>query len=182
MCIRDSATHAYGLNARDVVAGSYEHDRNPLGILTTSAYLWNERDGFTTFDAPQATGGLTIAWGVNRAGDAVGVYADAASIYHGFVRDRRGEIRTHDRPGSPYTQLMGINDRGDVVGFYQDPADFILKGFVVQGGKPASVSPPDAALGSYPYRIANDGRIVGWYIDANGAVLGFLATPEPGSE
>jgi len=169
-------TRAYGLNDFDRVVGAYDHDRNELGILTTSAYLWSQRSGYTTFDAPGAAG-LTIAWGVNKALVAVGVYADAALIYHGFVRARDGSVTTLDYPGSPYTQLMGINDRGDIVGFYQDPADYVLKGFLYRGGEFQPVSPPDAAYGSYPYRITNDGRIVGWYIDGSGRVSSFLATP-----
>jgi len=174
------ATHAYSLNDFDVVAGAYEHDRNELGILTTSAFLWDQRNGYTTFDAPGATGGLTIAWGIGKSNVTVGVYADADYVYHGFIRSRDGSLTTVDYPGSPYTQLMGINDQGDIVGFYQDPADYVLKGFIYRKGEFQPVSPPDAIYGSYPYRITNDGRIVGWYIDADGHVLSFLATPAAG--
>ena len=169
-------TQAYALNDRDVVVGAYEHDPDPLGILTTSAFAWNARTGYRVFDAPGAAG-LTVAWGVNRAGAVVGVYADADAIYHGFVRAPDGRLRTVDFPGSPYTQLMGINTRGDVVGFYQDPTDLILKGFVLRGDRFERVGPADAVNGSYPYRITDDGRIVGWYLDANWRSIGFVATP-----
>jgi len=170
------ATHAYALSDRDVVVGGYDHDPNEFGILTTSAFAWSKADGYAGFDAPDAAG-LTIAWGVNRAGTIVGVYMDADAIYHGFVRTAHGDMRTLDVDGSPYTQLMGINTRGDIVGFYQDPADFILKGFVQYAdGEFVPVSPADAANGSYPYRITDDGRIVGWYMDANYRTIGFLAT------
>jgi hypothetical protein len=170
------ATHAYGLNDRDVVVGAYEHDPDPLGILTTSAFAWTADQGFRTFDAPGAAG-LTIAWGVGRAGTVVGVYMDARSTYHGFIRTPDGAVRTVDYPGSPYTQLMGLNGRGDVVGFYQDPDDLVLKGFVLRGGRFEPVAPAGAANGSYPYRITDDGRIVGWYMDAHWRTIGFLATP-----
>jgi len=170
------ATHAYALNDTDTVVGAYEHDPNQLGIATTSAFAWSGSQGYKTFDVPGAAG-LTIAWGVNRAGTAVGVYIDAEFFYHGFVRTRSGLVKTVDYPGSPYTQLMGINGRGDIVGFYQDPADFILKGFVYQDGKFTPIAPAGAANGSYPYRITDDGRIVGWYLDGNYRSIGFLATP-----
>jgi hypothetical protein len=172
------ATHAYALNDRDLVVGGYEHDPNPLGIATTSAFAWHAGEGYRSFDVPGAAG-LTIAWGVGRAGTTVGVYIDARGVYHGFVRTPAGKVTTIDYPGSPYTQLMGINDRGDVVGFYQDPADFILKGFVLRAGKFVPIAPEGATNGSYPYRITNDGRIVGWYMDANYRTIGFLATPAP---
>lgn len=169
-------TRAYALNDLDLVAGAYDHDPDEHGILTTSAFTWSRRDGYRTFDAPAAAG-LTVAWGVNVEGAIVGVYMDAESVYHGFLRTRDGSMKTIDYPGSPYTQLMGINDRGDVVGFYQDPSDYILKGFVLRAGKFVPVGPADAANGSYPYRITDDGRVLGWYMDSNYRVIGFLATP-----
>jgi len=170
------ATQAYALNDRDVVVGAYEHDPDRLGIATTSAFAWSAGQGFRTFDVPGADR-FTVAWGVDRAGTTVGVFIDAQSVYHGFIRSRDGAVRTVTYPGSPYTQLMGINARGDVVGFYQDPADFILKGFVLRNGRFEPVSPEGAVNGSYPYRITDDGRIVGWYIDANSRTIGFIATP-----
>jgi hypothetical protein len=171
------ATHAYALSDRDLVVGGYEHDPNQFGILATSAFAWSKADGYLGFDAPGAAG-LTIAWGVNAAGTMVGVYMDAGAIYHGFVRGPDGTVRTVDVAGSPYTQLMGINEGGDIVGFYQDPADFILRGFVLHpDGRFVVVAPPDSTNGSYPYRITDDGRIVGWYLDANYRTMGFLATP-----
>ena len=171
-------TAAYALNNADTVVGSYDHDPNPFGILTTSGFLWHRSGGFTTFDAP-GSAGLTVAWGINANEVVVGVYADANSVYHGFVRAADGTVTTVDVPGSPYTQLMGINTRGDIVGFYQDPADFVLKGFVLRGGQFEPIVPPGASFGSYPYRITDDGRVVGWMIDEQGLVRGFLGTPTP---
>lgn len=169
-------TLAYGLSDRDMVSGSYDHSPNELGILTTSAYLWSQTGGYTLFDAPSAAG-LTIAWGVNKSGTAVGVYMDAAYVYHGFVRPANGNIVTLDYPGSPYTQLTGINDRGDIVGFYQDPSDWQLKGFVYKDGQFIPITPPNAALGTAPCRITNDGRVVGWYVNGDDLVRSFMATP-----
>jgi hypothetical protein len=170
-------TYAYGLNDDDVVVGAYDHDPDPLGILRTSGYVWSTADGFTTFDAPGATGRLTIAWDVNTAGTAVGVYADEALVYHGFVRMADGRFTTIDVTGAPYTQLMGINAQGHIVGFYQDPNDWTIKGFVYRHGRFELLSPPDGALGVYPYRITEDGRVVGWTMDSQGLTRGFLATP-----
>jgi hypothetical protein len=170
------ATQAYALNDRDVVVGAYEHDPDRFGIATTSAFAWTADKGFRTFDVPGAAG-LTIAWGVDRAGATVGVYIDAQSVYHGFIRTHEGKVRTVTYPGSPYTQLMGVNASGEVVGFYQDPDDLVLKGFVLRGGRFVPVAPEGAVNGSYPYRITDDGRIVGWYVDANWRTIGFIATP-----
>lgn len=172
------STQAYALSDNGLVAGSYLHEPDALGIARTTAFVWQAQAGYRHFDVPGAAG-LTMAWGVNRAGTVVGVYADADSLYHGFVRTRSGQVRTLDYPGSPYTQLMGINGRGDIVGFYQDPKDFILRGFVYRDGRFTRVGPEDAVNGSYPYRIADDGRVVGDYLDANYRSIGFVATPTP---
>jgi hypothetical protein len=174
-------TTAYALNDFDVVTGSYDHDPDEHGIVTTSAFTWSARHGYRTFDAPGAAG-LTVGWGLDLQGTVVGVYMDAASVYHGFVRKHDGQVQTVDYPGSPYTQLMGINERGDIVGFYQDPSDYILKGFVLRAGKFMPVRPADAVNGSYPYRITDDGHVVGWYMDSNYRVSGFVATPTRGAD
>jgi len=79
--------------------------------------------------------------------------------------------------GSVSTSSSGINERGDIVGFYQDPVDFILRGFVDRGGRFTGVAPPGAVNGAYPYRITNDGRIVGFGLDANYRSIGFVASP-----
>lgn len=171
-------TQAFALSDNGLVAGSFLHDPNELGIARTTAFVWQAQAGFRRFDIPGAAG-LTIAWGINRAGTVVGVYADADSVYHGFVRTRSGQVRTLDYPGSPYTQLMGINERGDIVGFYQDPVDFILRGFAWRDGQFSRVGPVEGVNGSYPYRITNDGRVVGYYQDANYRSIGFVATPVP---
>jgi hypothetical protein len=38
---------------------------------------------FTSFDFPGATS--TLAWGINSAGQIVGIYRDADAIPHGFL-------------------------------------------------------------------------------------------------
>jgi len=169
-------TRVDALNNLDTVVGSYDHDPNEYGILTTTGFLWTEGGGFVPFDAP-GSAGLTIPWGLNKAGTAVGVYTDADLVYHGFVRSADGSVATLDYPGSPYTQLMDINDKGDIVGFYQDPVDYYLKGFLYRAGQFIPVAPAEATQGSYPWRIAANGRIVGWYVNDEGLVRSFLATP-----
>ncbi|MCD2342186.1 hypothetical protein LRH25_17760 [Ideonella azotifigens] len=169
-------TRVDALNNLDTVVGSYDHDPDQYGILTTSGFLWTEAGGVVPFDAPGAVG-LTIPWGLNKAGTAVGVYIDADSVYHGFVRGAGGTVTTLDYPGSPYTQLMDINDSGDIVGFYQDPVDYIIRGFLYRAGKFIPVGPAEATQGAYPWRIAANGRIVGWYANDQGLVNSFLATP-----
>ncbi len=167
-------TYAYSINDKRQVAGSYNH-RDGAGIaVTTSAFLYDAARGYRRFDAPDA-GGLTIAWGLNNRGVAVGVYADRGFAYHGFVRRPNGTISSFDVPGSTYTQLMGLNDRGDIVGLYQDTAGAV-RGFCQCNGRFVPLQPTADTEMTYPYNIDNAGRIVGWFIASSGT-YGFIATP-----
>jgi uncharacterized membrane protein len=167
-------TYAYSINNKDQIAGSYTHRKGGSIFVTTSAFRYDAARGYRRFDAPDASG-LTIAWGLNNSGIAVGVYADREFIYHGFVRRPDGTISRFDVPGSPYTQLMGLNDRGDIVGLYQDSAGAI-RGFCQCDGRFVPLQPTADTEMTYPYNIDNNGRIVGWFI-SNTGTYGFVATP-----
>ena len=84
------------------------------------AYLL--RDGeFIPFDAPGSR--FTAGWDINPSGEAVGVYQDASSRFHGFVVDPLWNFTTLDFPGGVATRAFGINARGDVVGSYVDTSN-----------------------------------------------------------
>src|SRR5437667_4125342 len=58
---------------------------------------------FTTFDAPGAgTGNAqgTFAVSINPAGAITGYYADANSVFHGFLRASDSNMTTFDAPGA----------------------------------------------------------------------------------
>ena len=82
-----------------------------LGLgLSASA---NERGTcFITFDAPGAGTGPfqgTLPEAINPAGAIAGLYLDASSLYHGFLRDPDGALTTIDVPGARQTFPYGIN-------------------------------------------------------------------------
>lgn len=79
-------------------------------------YLFNG-SRFTPFEVPGAT--FTAAWDVNPAGVVVGVYRDAAGLFHGFTYDGQSFGRV-DMPGATATRVFGINASGDLVGAYVD--------------------------------------------------------------
>lgn len=75
---------------------------------------------FTTVEVPAAQ--RTVASGINRAGDVVGNYADAAGVVHGFLL--RGNVfTTLDYPGAVLTEARGIDDDGEIVGTYRLPGE-----------------------------------------------------------
>ena len=66
---------------------------------------------------------FTAGWDINPSGEAVGVYQDASSRFHGFVVDPLWNFTTLDFPGGVATRAFGINARGDVVGSYVDTSN-----------------------------------------------------------
>ncbi len=68
---------------------------------------------FATFDAPGATS--TDAYGINDAGQIVGVFHDAGGKTHGFSRTPGGIFTTIDPPGATETYASGINGAGQIV-------------------------------------------------------------------
>jgi uncharacterized membrane protein len=63
---------------------------------------------------------FTVAFGINNAGQIVGLFSDATGG-HGFFRDSGGLFTTLDVPGRP-TFALGINDAGQIVGDFNDAA------------------------------------------------------------
>src|ERR1022692_4331945 len=68
---------------------------------------------------------------INAEGEIAGEYADAAYVFHAFVRDPGGLITTFDAPGAgvgPYqgtfvSSADGLNAEGAVSGFYLDSSN-----------------------------------------------------------
>jgi hypothetical protein len=61
---------------------------------------------------------LTVAVGINNAGQISGYFQDAAG-YHGFFNNG-GVFSTIDVEGATATYAEGINNSGDIVGYYVD--------------------------------------------------------------
>src|SRR3954454_4297257 len=109
---------------------------------------------FTQIDVPGAA--LTNAFGINNAGQIVGIFANSTGPLHGFI-DTGGIFTQIDVLGADMTVPNGINDAGEVVGYFGNP------GFLYSGGSftqiHGPVSPP---LATVPTGINNAGQIVGY--------------------
>jgi len=127
---------------------------------------------FATLDVPGAQ--VTEAFGINQAGQIVGVYQlVVGGVLHGFLLDVDGTYTTIDVPGATFTLALGINDAGQIVGYYSNPA---IHGFVLDvDGSYTTLDVPGGS-GTQAYRINSLGQIVGQYA-AGGRIHGFLATP-----
>jgi uncharacterized membrane protein len=109
---------------------------------------------------------FTMVNGVNRAGDIVGLYRDAASTHgHGFLR-RDGKFTSIDYPGAESTAANGIGASGDIVGQYSLPdTPNVAHGFVLtKQGRFTSVNVP-GHVNTVAVRLLPDGTILGCYHD-----------------
>jgi hypothetical protein len=92
-----------------------------LLIVGASRYGTAQSGTFVEFDPPGSLG--TTAYGINSAGTVAGVYYDATSTFHGFLRDSSGNFTIVDEPDAAPgdylgTTVLAINDSGEVAGWY----------------------------------------------------------------
>lgn len=100
----------------------------------------------------------TQFWGVNDAGDIVGIYRASNGSRHGLLYSN-GVFQTLDVPGGVTTFPKGINNQGKIVGYYLD-AIGIAHGFVYQSGQFTTV---DYSLGvnTFLYSVNDLGDVAG---------------------
>jgi hypothetical protein len=111
------------------VSGTFPTSINDSGWI--AGYYWGGTvpgyHGFlrspqiTTLDVPGAGTGQTQgtkALSINNTGQIAGVYIDAQSVQHGFVRDASGNYTTIDVPGGVSVTNVFINQSGVIAGTY----------------------------------------------------------------
>jgi hypothetical protein len=188
----DQGTFPFSINASGVITGHYTDGSN----LSHGFVCTNPCTTSTPFVAPLAstTGGSslfvgTVPLSINAAGVITGIYSDASSLFHGFVRAANGTITAIDAPGAatsgmfPGTFTGAINAAGDIGGLYFDTSN-VIHGFVrsANGTITAFEDPSEAAgAGSFHGTLAISmnaaGAATGGYFDALGVFHGFVRTP-----
>ncbi|MGB2592326.1 MAG: chitobiase/beta-hexosaminidase C-terminal domain-containing protein [Candidatus Acidiferrum sp.] len=132
----------------------------------------------------------TLAVGLDSSGDIAGIYTDANSVFHGYVRAANGTITTFDVTGAgttglfPGTVPVNINGAGDITGLYED-ANGLNHGFFRSGSTGTITAPLDAPgastsgmiAGTVGFGVNSGGNIVGTYADTSGTFHGFVTTP-----
>jgi hypothetical protein len=170
-----------GINASGTTAAGYS-STNPAGNTLQKAYTVSGGPSFaspvfTDINALLPANVNSQATGVNNAGTVVGFYMPTATTSLGFL-DLAGVISTIDPFGSTMTAALGIDNIGnEIVGFETDAMGF-QHGYVDISGVPSVFDPPGST--STTINGVNDqGQIVGFFTDANGNTIGFVATPVP---
>ena len=195
-CTGNGAEGCYGsggsnINAFGFVVGGYE-DNN--GNFVHHDFVRSPDGKLKTFDVPgagtgsyQGTGCPGCSAGLNQLGAIAGIYIDANSVQHGFLRSPNGKFATFDAPdagtgsgqgtGCPSDCSVSLNDWGAITGTYID-ANFNYHGYLrTPKGTVATVDPPGSVFTS-PSGINDSGAITGTYIDANGVYHGFVRIPD----
>jgi len=170
-------SEAFKINNRGDVVGAYVDDAG-----FSHGYLLSKSGNLTTIDFPTAAD--TYARGINDSGTVVGQWdlLDASGdvlIVHGFLWEN-GNFTQFDFPGAGDTYLFGINARGDLVGGW-DPAitSPLEHGFVCSKQDCSSFDVPiPGSAATQAADINARGQIAGAYLDASGAVHGFLKTED----
>jgi uncharacterized membrane protein len=126
---------------------------------------------YTQIDYPGAA--WTACYGINTAGDVVGVYVDTNNKYHGFHLSG-GVYTSIDYRGAHHTEASGINDLGQIVGWYKPDAGGVV-GYLydLQTQAFTKISYAGAKKLTQPLSINNDGIIVGIVFANNRILTGF---------
>jgi probable HAF family extracellular repeat protein len=120
-------------------------------------------------DFPNA--GLTVATGVNNAGDVVGIFGSSTSN-GGFVLSS-GVYTAITFPGA-FAFPDGINNRGQIVGALFHNLSSLDSGFLLQDGVFTTFAFPGSSSGSFATGINDAGEIVGTYFDSEGLHQSFV--------
>jgi uncharacterized membrane protein len=162
-------TSARGINNAGVIVGSYfAVDFKDDGFVF-------KRGGFTTAAVPGSDLNRGSLFGVNDAGEAVGIFQDAVTeVPYGYVRSPEGEVTVLPDPeqGASATTPVGINNRGTIVGSYLG-ADDNRHGFILRHGLLTTFDYPGQPR-TILTGINDSGTIVGIWISADGVSHGFL--------
>jgi hypothetical protein len=181
---------ASNINAFGVIAGGFEDNS---GNFVHHGFVRNVEGELKTFDVPEAgtgsyqgTGCPGCELGLNQLGAIAGIYSDANSVNHGFLRSANGKITTFDAPGAGTASYQGtgcfsdcpvsLNIWGAITGIYID-ANNVYHGYLRTPGGTFVTVDPLGSVGTLSFSINDLGAITGYYIDANNVYHGFLRIP-----
>jgi hypothetical protein len=182
---------AFNINAFGIIVGGFEDNS---GNFVGHGLIRYPDGTLKTFEAPgagtgsyQCTGCPGCALGFNQWGAIAGVYIDANSVQHGFLRSPDGEFTTFDVPGAGTGSYQGtgcpsdcptsLNDLGAIMGSYIDK-NGVLHGYLrTPKGKFVTVDPTGSVF-TWSSGMNDVGAVTGYYGDANNVYHDFLRIPD----
>jgi uncharacterized membrane protein len=159
-------------------------DPPPAAAGTTGHGFLADRGLLNAIDHPDATTvpatpngqAGTGTTGINDRGQVLGAYEGADRVVRPFVRDRWGRFaEIEDPPGaSKRDEYVDINNHGEIVGFYNDDQGGTTTGFLrTRRGRFTGIQVPGSQV-TGPLKLNDRRQVVGIYLDAGGALHGFL--------
>ncbi len=185
-------TTARAINSQGLVTGLRD-SVEPLTFL--AGFIHDPASGTFTDIVPSLA---TIAQGINGRDEVVGsaiFFAEddpcdsggpaGSVVRYGWLRNKQGDVR-YFRVNGLNTSARGLNDSGSIAGFTQDVATGEAVGFVTELAdaqcQAIAVSADSQvvfpnAIRTFPQSITNAGIVVGEYLDVDGSIRGFVASP-----
>jgi probable HAF family extracellular repeat protein len=162
-------TYARAIGPSNLITG---YSENPV-TGDTAGYIYDPIAATYTDISPPGSL-LTIAQGINAAGQVVGSAILSPGGAHAFLREPGGAI-TLFQIGSLRTYARGINDTGLIAGFTSPPAAASAQSFVGTSSGFETLMVPGSD-DTFAEGINNAGQVAGLY-HAGGVAHGFIATP-----
>jgi len=178
----NQGTYVNGITSTGAVAGWYIDGNN-----VNHGFISTLNGTIAKVDHPNASKGAgegTQIQAMNCVGATTGFYWDSSGNTHSFLRTAEGRMKAIDVPGAVWTQAVNINDFGTIQGLYGDSdgnQHYFLRG---AWGNYTYFDPPsnDVGVGMLGwgsfYGLNNAGAAVGWFLDANWVLRGWLRTPD----
>jgi hypothetical protein len=185
---------AAAINNAGAITGDYWVCSADLTSCSVHGFVRMPNGKYRVFDIPDAgpdgySGQGTFPQGINDLGEVSGLYGDANSVYHGFVRTALGSITTFDVPttctnANPPTACAfegtyagGINLVGTIVGSYYGE-DGVPHGFWrATNGSITTYDVPRKGYLTVPVSLNDWGQATGLAYDANFVTHGFYLVP-----
>jgi hypothetical protein len=158
-------TQLTGLNDRGVQVGFWSTQDNASGVDNSfGCYLMDGHFRSVNFPtADNMTPPVNQLLGVNDHDIAVGFYADAKGLDHGYRYDLATRtFTTVAVTGASSVVAAAINDYGSVAGFFSNPAG-ATEGFVLRPSGQVSVLDFPRATMTRALGVDNSGEVVGDY-------------------
>lgn len=183
----DLYTSWYGINDHGQIVGNHCIDPycapTPSGAIVGAAIHDLNTGRFERFELP-APYNWVGSVSINDRGDVVGQAStiDLATFtfttVHGFWRhpDGRLEILPAIRPDVVQYSANAINNRGDIVGSFVDPLTGNYRAFILSGGQYRPYDAVPAPGGTILTDISDQGRLLGYTLDAGARSTGPSST------
>jgi len=127
---------------------------------------------FRVFDPPGSVN--TLPFGINNAGDIVGMYTLPDGTGQGFWSNQGITFTDVDVPGGTGAVPIMINNNGEICGSYVDLATGVIQSFLLQHGVYSAIKLPNTSWSAVNC-ITDTGDLAGTYADPAGNQYGFIA-------